>query len=78
MAVVVIGEVGFDLEVLAGEAQIVCAGAGEGLNLAPRLVSGLPDGGFGGICQAGWAAKVVAVHHEECGRGVDRINNGQR
>ena len=47
MPVPVVGEAGFDLEVLAGEAEVVGLGAGDGDGLAPGEIGGLPDCGFG-------------------------------
>jgi hypothetical protein len=59
--VVVVVEAGFDLEVLAGEAEIVGVGAAEGLHFAPRFPCGLPDGGFGRAGHADGAAEVIGV-----------------
>ena len=52
---------GFDLEVLAGEAEVVGCGAGDGLDFAPGLPDGLPDGGLCPVGHAEGAAEVVGV-----------------
>ena len=54
-------QAGFDLEVLAGGAQVVGYGAGEGLDFAPGFPGGLPHGGFRGAGHADGAAEVVGV-----------------
>ena len=74
----VVGEAGFDQEVLAGKAEVLLHRAGDLPGLAEGIVAGGPDGGAGGIRQAKRAAEVVGVDHEELGGGgVDARDQGE-
>ena len=66
MAVPVIGQSRLDLEVLAGEAEVVCFCAGEGDGFTPREIGGLPDGGLGRVGHSGGAAEVIGVDIGDC------------
>jgi hypothetical protein len=50
-----------NLEVLAGEAQVVAVGAGEGLHFAPGFPGRLPCRDLGRVGHADGAAQVVRV-----------------
>ena len=63
----VVVEAGFDLKILAGEAEVVGCGAADGLDFAPGFVSGLPDGGLCPVGHAEGAAEVVGVDVIEVG-----------
>ena len=73
---VVVGEAGFDLIVLTGEAEIVGDGAGEGLDFTPGLVGSGPDGCFGGW-SCGGAAQMIGMNVGESVGGAHDVNHGQ-
>ena len=70
----VVVEAGFDLEGLAGEAEVVGGAAGDRLDFAPGFPGGLPDGCLGRIGHADGTAQVVGVNVVERGG----FGNGQR
>jgi len=67
MAVPVVGEAGFDLEVLAGEAEIEGLGAGDRVGLAPGLVAGLHTVCLGCVRHSDRTAEMVGVNHVKKG-----------
>lgn len=75
MAVVVVGEAGFDLEVLAGEADVVGLGAGDGDRFAKWFVEGLPDCGFGSIRHANGATEMIGMDEGDGAGGARDIGN---
>ena len=77
MAVVVVGEAGFDLEVLAGEAEIVGDGAGEGLDFTPGLVGSGPDGGLRSTGHPGGATQMIGMNVGERVGGAHDVDDGQ-
>ena len=78
MAVPVVMQAGFELEPLAGEAQVERQRAGQRLHGAPGLVLGLPHQRLGRVRHANRPVQVIRVDVVGRGRRVDAIHNRDR